>query len=139
MNHTRTIYITQYDEARLRDLILNAQQTEYRGSSYLKDLSVELDRAVIVPPREVPPDVVTMNSKILLVDAETGEEMIFTLVFPQDADMVQEKISVLAPIGTVVLGYRVGDTITWQVPDGLRKWLVKQILYQPESSGDYHL
>ena len=139
MNHNRTIYITQYDEERLRDLIRDAHQSEYRGSNYVKDLSAELDQAVIVSPREVPPDVVTMNSKVLLVDAETGEEMIFTLVFPQDADMAQDKISVLAPIGTVILGYRVGDTIEWKVPDGLRKWLVKQILYQPESSGDYHL
>jgi len=139
MNHKRTIYITQYDEERLRSLIRDAQQSEYRGSSYVKDLSTELDRAVIVPPREIPPDVATMNSKILLEDEESGEEMVLTLVFPQDADVTQDKISVLAPIGTVVLGYRVGDVIEWQVPDGLRKWLVKQILYQPESSGDYDL
>lgn len=139
MNHKRTIYITQYDEERLRSLIRDTQQSEYRGSSYVKDLNTELDRAVIVPPREIPPDVATMNSKILLEDEESGEEMVLTLVFPHDADVTQDKISVLAPIGTVVLGYRVGDIIEWQVPDGLRKWLVKQILYQPESSGDYDL
>lgn len=139
MTQKRTIYITEFDEKRLRELVLDAQTTEYRGSNYIRDLENELDRAVIVSPKDVPPDVVTMNSKIVLVDAESGEEMVFTLVFPSDADMMHEKISVLAPIGTVVLGYRVGDTFEWQVPDGTRRWTVKQILYQPESSGDYHL
>jgi regulator of nucleoside diphosphate kinase len=139
MMQKRTIYVTEFDENRLRELVRDTKTTEYRDSGYVKDLERELDRAVVVSSKEVPPDVVTMNSKIVLTDADTGEEMAFTLVFPQDADIMQDKISVLAPIGTVVLGYRVGDTFEWQVPDGTRRWTVKQILYQPESSGDYYL
>ncbi|MCC6147688.1 MAG: nucleoside diphosphate kinase regulator [Anaerolineaceae bacterium] len=139
MSHQRTIFITQFDEERLRELIRDAQLSEYRNSNYIKALNAELDRAESVTSREVPPDVVTMNSKILLVDMETGEEEIFTLVFPQDADILTDKVSVLAPIGTVVLGYRVGDIIEWQVPEGRNKWLLKEILYQPESSGDFDL
>jgi regulator of nucleoside diphosphate kinase len=73
------------------------------------------------------------------MDLEAGEEMILTLVFPKDADISQDKISVLAPIGTAVLGYHVGDTIEWEVPDGIRKLEVRKILYQPEASGDYDL
>jgi regulator of nucleoside diphosphate kinase len=80
-----------------------------------------------------------MNSRVGLVDLDTEEEMVYTLVFPHEADITQSKISVLAPIGTAILGYRVGDTLTWQVPDGMRRLRVKQILYQPEAAGDYHL
>jgi len=135
----RTIYITEYDLKRLRELIEEAKRVERRGNEYLDSLDVELSRGKVVAPTEVPPDVVTMNSKVHLVDLDTHEEMVYTLVFPQEADITQSKISVLAPIGTAMLGYRVGDTFTWQVPDGVRRLQVKRVLYQPEASGDYHL
>ena len=93
----------------------------------------------MVAPTDVPPDVVTMNSRVVLVDLDTREEMVLLLVFPQEADVAQSRISVLAPIGTAMLGYRVGNAFTWQVPDGIRRLRVKQVLYQPEASGDYHL
>ena len=135
----RTIYITEYDLKRLREFIVEAKQVERRGNEYLDRLDVELSRGKVVAPKEVPPDVVTMNSRVRLVDLDTHEEMVYTLVFPQEADITQSKISVLAPIGTAMLGYRVGDTFTWQVPDGVRRLQVKEILYQPEAAGDYHL
>ena len=135
----RTIYITEYDLKRLRQLIADAKRVEPRGNAYLDSLDVELSRGKVVAPTEVPPDVVTMNSRVHLVDQDTHEEMVYTLVFPQEADIGQSKISVLAPIGTAMLGYRVGDTFTWQVPDGVRRLQVKQVLYQPEASGDYQL
>ena len=65
--------------------------------------------------------------------------MVCTLMFPNEADITQSKISVLAPIGTAMLGYRVGDTFMWKVPDGIRRLEIKGVLYQPEASGDYHL
>ncbi len=76
-----------------------------------------------------------MNSTVCLEDLETGEEMTYTLVFPNEADIDQNKISVLAPIGTAMLGYRVGDTVEWPVPSGISRLQVKQILYQPEANG----
>jgi regulator of nucleoside diphosphate kinase len=135
----RTIYITEYDLKRLRELIEEAKQVERRGNEYLDSLDAELSRGKVVAPTGVPSDVVTMNSRVHLVDLDTHEEMVYTLVFPQEADRTQSKISVLAPIGTAMLGYRVGDTFTWQVPDGVRRLQVKEVLYQPEASGDYHL
>ena len=135
----RTIYISEYDLKRLREFITEAKQVERRGNEYLDSLDVELSRGKVVAPKEVPPDVVTMNSRVRLVDLDTHEEMVYTLVFPQQADITQSRISVLAPIGTAMLGYRVGDTFAWQVPDGVRRLQVKQVLYQPEASGDYHL
>lgn len=136
---TRTIYITQYDMVRLKSLINEAKHLDRRENEYLESLEAELARCQLVTPTEVPPDVVTMNSKVCLIDLDTQEEMVYTLVFPQDADIAQSKISVLAPIGTAMLGYRVGDVFTWKVPDGVRRLKVEQVLYQPEASGDYHL
>jgi regulator of nucleoside diphosphate kinase len=124
---------------RLRKLLQDAQYTTYRKSEYLEKLEEELERAQVVKPEKVPADVVTMNSRVRLVDLESREEMTLTLVLPQDADIDQNKISVLAPIGTAMLGYQLGDTFEWEVPDGVRKLRVEDILYQPEASGDYDL
>lgn len=135
----RVIHITEYDNRRLRDLLIDAEYSDYRGSEYLSDLEKELDRAMVVDPKKVPPDVVTMNSKVRLEDLELGEEMVYTLVFPEEADLSQNKISILAPIGTAMLGYRVGDTFEWHVPEGISKMKIKEIIYQPEASGDYNL
>ena len=136
---TRTIYITEYDMKRLRALIDDAKRLAPRGNEYLESLEVELDRGIRVAPTEIPPDTVTMNSRVRLVDLDTNEEMVYTLVFPDDADIAKSKISVLAPIGTAMLGYRVGDTFEWRVPDGTRRLRVKNVLYQPEAAGNYDL
>jgi regulator of nucleoside diphosphate kinase len=92
-----------------------------------------------VDSRDVPPDVVTVNSKVELLDLDKNEKMIFVLVFPNEADINQGKISILAPVGTAILGYRVGDKVIWRVPAGQRRIKIQKILYQPEASGDYHL
>jgi regulator of nucleoside diphosphate kinase len=135
----RTIYITKFDMARLREQLFEARRLAGASASSLAKLEMELNRATVIAPTEVPPDVITMNSQVRLLDLDTGEEMIFTLVFPAQADIAESKISVLAPIGTAMLGYRVGDTFTWEVPDGERTLEVKELLYQPEAAGDYHL
>jgi len=80
-----------------------------------------------------------MNSKVRLRDVGRQEEMVYWLVFPGNADPDQNKISILAPIGTALLGYRVGDIIEWKVPAGVTKLKVEEILYQPEATGDSHL
>jgi regulator of nucleoside diphosphate kinase len=131
------IYISAVDAEKLHDLIWQSQATDYRGSPYLKMLAGELDRAKVVDPHEIPADVITMNSTASLVDVESGEEMQYTLVFPEAADPIQGKISVLAPIGTAMLGYRVGDTFEWETPDGMRKLRVAKVIFQPEASGDF--
>lgn len=133
---THAIYITARDAEKLRDLIWKAQRGDYRNSPYLHMLSKELARAIIIEENTVPPDVITMNSQVSLVDVDTGEAMRYTLVFPEEADTVQGKISVLAPIGTAMLGYRVGDDFEWDTPGGLRRIRVEKLIYQPEASGD---
>jgi regulator of nucleoside diphosphate kinase len=130
------IYITAVDAEKLHDLLWKAQRTDYKHSSYLQLLSAELARAIIVNAREIPPDVITMNSQASLVDMDTGEEMLYTLVFPENANAIEDKISVLAPIGTAMLGYRVGDDFEWDTPGGKRKIRVEKVIYQPEAAGD---
>jgi regulator of nucleoside diphosphate kinase len=135
----KPIHITQFDLERLRKLLLDAQSTNYRKSEYLERLQMEINRAEVVLSKDVPSDVVTMNSTVCIEDLDTREEEIYTLVFPENADLSQGKISILAPIGTAMLGYEVGDSFEWEVPAGKRRLKVKRILYQPEASGDYHL
>ncbi len=135
----KPIQVTAFDLERLKKLLLDAQRTSYRKSVYLAQLQAELGRADVVKSDKVSGDVVTMNSKVCLVDLATGEEEVYTVVFPGDANAGQGKVSILAPIGTAMLGYEVGDVFEWEVPAGKRRWRVKQILYQPEAAGDYHL
>ena len=131
-----SIFLTTKDVEKLRDLIREAYHTEYRGSDYLKLLSAEMEKASVVDPEQIPADVITLNSTARLIDQDIDEEMVYTLVFPEDADPSQGKISILAPIGTAMLGYKVGDTFEWDTPGGKRIILVEEILYQPEASGD---
>ena len=70
---------------------------------------------------------------------ESGEETAYTLVFPADARVEENRISILSAIGTALIGYRVGDVIEWQVPSGKKRLKVEGILYQPEASGRYDL
>ena len=78
-----------------------------------------------------------MNSRADLIDLDTNETVTFTLVFPQDAWLDEDKISVLAPIGAGMLGYRVGDEFEWKVPQGVRRMKVVKVRYQPEAAGDF--
>ena len=105
-----SIFLTTKDVEKLRDLIREAYHTEYRGSDYIKLLSAEMEKASVVDPDQIPADVITLNSTARLINQDTDEEMVYTLVFPEDADPSQGKISILAPIGTAMLGYKVGDT-----------------------------
>jgi regulator of nucleoside diphosphate kinase len=135
----RQIFITEYDMQRLDVLIETEGAKSSRNSRNLEELGDELLRAEVVDPAGIPPDVITMNSKVCLQDMDSGEDLVYTLVFPRDADLESGRISVLAPVGTAMIGYRQGDLITWPVPGGLKKLKVKTILYQPEAAGDYHL
>lgn len=135
----KPIQVTAFDLERLKKLLQDAQRTSYRKSAYLAQLQSELGRAEVVDSSMVSGGVVTMNSRVALEDLDSGDEEVYTVVFPEEANAAQGKVSILAPIGTAMLGYEVGDVFEWQVPAGKRRWRVKQVLYQPEASGDYHL
>ncbi len=136
---SRTIYITDFDLNRLRPLIKGTKAWSKRDREYMENLEEELERAVVVSSKDVPPDVVTMNSEVEVKDLANGKTMVFRLVFPRDADFEGGKVSILAPIGTALIGYRTGDTVNWKVPSGIRRLKILKVLYQPEAAGDYHL
>jgi regulator of nucleoside diphosphate kinase len=135
-----SIYITEADLNRLQKLIgvMRAPGND-KSQEYLDRLEEELDRAEIVKPQNIPNDVITMRSRVRLRDVDSGNEMVYSLVFPNEAELGQGKISVLAPIGTAMIGYKAEAIIEWEVPAGLRRLRVEEVLYQPEAAGDYHL
>jgi regulator of nucleoside diphosphate kinase len=135
----RIIYITDNDMRRLRELIIVAREFGKEDEMYLQELENELNRGKVVKPQDIPPNVITMNSEVYLRDLNTKKEITYRLVFPEHADASQGRVSILAPIGTALLGYSVGDIIEWKVPAGIAKLKVEKILYQPEAAGDYHL
>jgi regulator of nucleoside diphosphate kinase len=135
----RIIHITKFDMDTLVDLIEGLRLSPKANQANLDLLERELYRGVLVDPQNIPQDVITMNSKVSVTDTTSGEKMTYTLVFPSAANITDNKLSILAPLGMALLGYRVGDIIEWAVPSGVRKLRVDEIVYQPEASGDYHL
>ncbi len=126
----RQIIITESDRRNL-DALLASEFAKVVGPSQFDELRTELERAKIVSPDGISEDVVTMNSKVVLRDLETDELETFILVFPNEADIAEGRLSILAPIGTAILGERVGDEIRWRVPDGWRRLKIEEV-YQPE-------
>ncbi|HPW54588.1 MAG: nucleoside diphosphate kinase regulator [Thermoanaerobaculaceae bacterium] len=135
----RTIHLSRLDHDRLKTLIDDVLRSETRDVEHVVALANEMRRAVVLPPGEIPGDVITMRSRARLVDLDTHEVFEYTLVFPQEAEITTGKISVLAPVGTAMLGYRIGDEFEWEVPTGVRRLRVDALPYQPEAAGDYHL
>jgi len=131
----REIVITSLDQTRLTAVLNSPAVQSGPDRERLAELRAEIERAVVVEPGEVPADVVTMNSKFQVRDMATGEVHEYTLVYPHQADITRSLISVLAPIGTALLGYRAGDVVEWKVPSGTRVLRIEALLYQPESSG----
>jgi len=134
----RGIFITQFDKDRLLELIRVAEDFG-TGRQDLRDLREELERATLVPSEDIPASVVTMNSRVVLRDVDSEQPMTVSLVFPADADASAGAISVLAPVGTAILGYSETDIVEWPVPAGMRRIRVEKVLYQPEAAGDFDL
>lgn len=131
------IYISNIDREKIMKLIDKMpldDQTVYKSVTKLKR---ELGRAKILDPKDMPHDVVTMNSQALL--RLNDEDVEVSLVYPEDTNLNEMKVSVFSPIGTAILGYREGSTIEWEVPSGTSTIIIKKILYQPEAAGEYHL
>lgn len=135
----RKIFMTTTDAKRLRNLIRDMKEPNDHERIYLRLLTEELLRAEVVEPQKIPRDVVTMNSMVKFRDMETREVYMYSIVYPENADFENGKISVLAPIGMALLGYRVGDLVEWPVPAGMRRLKVEEVLYQPEAAGQFEL
>jgi len=132
------ITVTALDHERLQKLIQTWSDTRDRDAA--EALADELDRADVVPAERIAGSVVTMNSRVVFRDEETGESREVSLVYPIDSDFEQGRISVLAPVGSALLGLSVGQTIDWPLPRGrLKRIRVVEVIYQPEAAGHLHL
>jgi regulator of nucleoside diphosphate kinase len=128
-----SIYLTQDDLDRLLDML--EAYAAGSGGRRFDQLENELIRAVAVPRSRIPKDVVTMNSRVEFEDEKTGERHEYTLVYPANADISAGRISILAPVGTALLGLSVGQSIDWELPNGQkRRYRVISVPYQPEAA-----
>jgi regulator of nucleoside diphosphate kinase len=134
----KELVITEADFDRLKHLV---ESPRYRTTNamLLMALKQELDRGTVVAPGEVPKGIVTMHSRVRVRDLQEDEADTYTLVYPDEADIDNGKLSVLAPLGTALLGTRVGDVVEFDAPAGTRRLKVERVLYQPEAAGDFHL
>ncbi|HSP78186.1 MAG TPA: nucleoside diphosphate kinase regulator [Myxococcaceae bacterium] len=138
MTQERRIIITEIDNDRLQRLI--EQYGDGRNAELAEMLEQELARAEIMSAEDIPPDVVTMNSTVIFEDEETGARREVTLSYPQDARNGEGRVSVLAPIGSALLGLSAGQSIEWPVPGGrTRRLRIVAVTYQPEAAGHLHL
>ena len=136
LNTKPEIIISSLDADRLYALMESLPANSFAGE---KELEAELGRANIVEPHEVPATVVTMNSTVNFVVESTGEEFTLTLVYPKNIDSSGDKISILAPVGSALLGLSQGDQIEWPKPGGgLVTVTIKEVIYQPERAGELH-
>lgn len=133
---TPPIVVSSLDLERIEALLEAPAHRHFPGASALR---AEIARASIVEPQQMPADVVTMNSTARIVDEHNREEYELTLVYPREADGDPGKVSVLAPVGSAILGLRVGDSIRWPMPGGREAALrIASISYQPEAAGHLH-
>jgi regulator of nucleoside diphosphate kinase len=136
---TKTIWITAQDRERLLQLLEEAPQSaSSKEGHHLRALSEELARArVFEAGNPVPADLVTMRSRVVLRNENTGATLTCSLVYPDESDPDQSAISVLAPLGVAMLGCRTGDAFEVQLPRGPMPFTVTAIAYQPEAAGDW--
>lgn len=128
------ILITEKDLLRIKHVL------SFQKSEDFENLELELDRAKIISDDIVPSDLVTMNSKVKFLNVQDNKEMTITIVYPSDANFADGKVSVLATLGSALIGLRVGQEINWMFPDGRTKTLrILEVIYQPEANGDWHL
>lgn len=130
----RPIVISEPNARVLRSL-LRTRTGATRDQEHLDDLRVELERALVLDPSKLSPSVVTMHAAVRVRDLESGRRQELTLVSPHEADVSAGRISVLAPLGTALLGYRMGDVVERVMPGGLRRLLIEEVSQAPATDG----
>jgi regulator of nucleoside diphosphate kinase len=132
----KRIIMTPSDIERLKQLVESASpQSDHAG---LDALARELERADVVAAEEVSRNIVTMNSRVRLHDLDRDIDFVCSIVFPAEANADQKRISVLAPLGTALLGYSAGQVVSFPAPGGPRRVKIKAVEYQPEAAARKH-
>ena len=128
--------ITEPDAERL-SVLHRFVKTRVEGE-HLQRLEQEIAGAQVVDPRQAPPDLVTMNSRVVVKDLDSDATAEYTLVFPALADARRKRLSVLGALGSALLGRRVGDVVEYASSAGSERCRIESVLYQPEAAGDYY-
>lgn len=137
MHPRPALVISELDATRLEALLLALPDHAFAGRAALEE---ELARADIREPQAMPPNVVTMNSTVRFRMSSSSQDRCLTLVYPQDVSGAGDTVSILAPVGSALLGLAQGDEIEWPRPDGgSMRVLLEEVVYQPERAGDFHL
>ena len=138
-NIMKKVTLTKNDYTRIYKAITDAKNSKTINSNEAEKLLSELSKAEIVPSEKIDKDVVTMNSEVKLFFENTQKEQSFKIVYPQDSNLKENKISIFSPIATALIGYKIGDEIEWIVPGGMTKIKIVDLIYQPEAAGDFDL
>ena len=131
------ILITELDYIRLSKIIGSARIEKSTELKNLEYLAHEIKRANRVDSKKIAPEFVTMNSVVQVFNKETKQSMTVKIVYPKDADFKNGKVSVFSPLGSALLGYKVGDKVLFDAPKGKVKIIIEKIEYQPEAHGEY--
>ena len=135
MNVKSNLVISDSDAMKLRQLLGRSAAFSETDRVNCLTLEEEIDKALVVPSDQIPPNVVTMHSRVRIVDMRTGEQLVYRIVYPHEANYAEMKISILAPIGTALLGYSAGTEIEWKVPSGSRRLRIEAVEQQRPTSG----
>jgi len=135
----KQIFITDFDLKRFRWLISNGSKFDNNYINALTKLELMLKSALIIPPQEIPPNVITMNSKFRIKNLSSGESITCTLVFPFDSDVTQNKISITDELGLSLIGSQSGSILKVIKNNENIEYKIEEILYQPEANGNYYI
>jgi len=135
----KEIIISSVDSERIRKKIMDERAKTGYLSKELKLLLDELNRAKVLKPEEIPSDVLTMHSRVRLHYVSNGKSLEIQIVYPEEANVQEGKVSIFAPIATALLGYKKGDVVDWPVHNNIMKVKIDEIIYQPEAEGNYQL
>ncbi|MEO7805119.1 MAG: GreA/GreB family elongation factor [Steroidobacteraceae bacterium] len=116
--------------------LLASRPTTRHDQEHLDELRLELDRALVLDPSEMPSSVVTLGATVSVVNMRSGERQELVLVSPAESDVSARRISVLAPLGTALLGYREGDEVEWLMPGGLQHLRIERVQQAGEDTGE---
>jgi regulator of nucleoside diphosphate kinase len=121
------VILLKNDYEILNDYVKNLHGMQVNEKENFRKLSLELEKAQLVQVDKFPKDVVRLDSTVVIKDMETKRDMTITIVLPQSADIKQKKVSVLAPIGTALLGFKKGTKVSWEVPAGRKDFMIMEV------------
>ena len=135
----KNLLMTDADHRRLASLVARLRASGRSRFDHIAALTHRMRGARLVSPKDVPGDVITLNSRVVLRDLDTGELLRCTLADPHDVTMFGGRLSVAGPAGMALMGKRVGQVVIWRLGKRARRLKIERILYHPEAAGEYHL